>query len=44
MRSLTSGGDESQELSMLTSTLPRTATAIKFEFLNWVANNRDEPR
>jgi hypothetical protein len=38
-RSLTSGGDESQEISMLTSTLSRTAPAVKFEFLNWVATD-----
>jgi hypothetical protein len=38
-RSLTSGGDESQEITMLTSTFPRTATALKFESLNWVATD-----
>jgi hypothetical protein len=38
-RSLTSGGDESPETTMSTSTLPRTAPAVKFEFLNWVATD-----
>jgi hypothetical protein len=38
-RSLTSGGDESQEISMSTSTLSRAAPAVKFEFLNWVATD-----
>ena len=38
-RSLTSGGDESPETTMSTSTLSRTAPAVKFEFLNWVATD-----
>jgi hypothetical protein len=38
-RSLTSGGDESQEISMSTSTLSPTTPAVKFEFLNWVATD-----
>jgi hypothetical protein len=38
-RSLTSGGDVSQETSMSTSTLSRAAPAVKFEFLNWVATD-----
>ena len=38
-RSLESGGDESQEIGMSTSTLSRTAPAVEFEFLNWVASD-----
>jgi hypothetical protein len=37
--SFSSGGDESPEISMLTSTLSRMAPAVKFEFPNWVATD-----
>jgi len=38
-RSLTSGGDASQEITLLTSTLSRTAPALKFNSLNWAASD-----
>ncbi|MCU7893486.1 MAG: hypothetical protein KZQ78_18650 [Candidatus Thiodiazotropha sp. (ex Ustalcina ferruginea)] len=39
MRSLTSGGDESLEITMLTSTHSYIPPAVKFDFLNWVASD-----
>jgi hypothetical protein len=38
-RSLTSGGNESQEITMLTSKRSRIAPALKFESPNWVASD-----
>lgn len=36
VRSLTSDGDESLEITMLTSTRSYRPSAIKFKFLNWI--------
>ena len=38
-RCLTSGGDVLQEISMLTSAFSRTAPALRFGSLNWVASS-----